>query len=229
MNCDEFKQWFQDHEDTELTIAASNHLKECSHCQQIYELDQRLEEKLKLLLEPLEPPELLKERLSQNLSETRYPWPQSITGWKKLGPALAMAAMVVFFLFPFNRTEHPFTSMAQIGQFAFTDHNYHGLGTYTEEKIKNIGIWSLEELGYEINYPKVPDGAKLVKVVKCKLGDCDTAHLIFNQGERRFSVYVFPEKEVGFSLEEERLYSLNVGMNLVKLWKTGNQVQVMIT
>ncbi len=230
MKCKEFKQWMQDHETVEMTDSIRDHLESCSKCQQIFILDQQLDEKLRSLLQPIEVPERLKERLDQNLSggagnlAVRY-----VMTWKKWVPALATAALLVFLLMPFIGRQDSFSSMDQLSQYAITDHTHHGLKDTSVSILNDLGAWAIDELGYSVSWPEVPGEAKLIGATKCRLGNCDTVHLIYSQKGSRFSVYVFSAKKADFKLAAGRVYSLKIGNHNVKLWKSGNQVQAMVT
>lgn len=229
MNCNEFKQWMQDHDTVEMTESVRNHLENCSKCQQIFTLDQRLDDKLRTLLQPVEVPELLRERLEQNLSGAGYRKRRYIMTWKKFVPALAAAALLVFLLLPFTGRQGSFTSMDQLSQYAITDHTNHGIKDSSVSDLNDLGAWAMKELGYSISWPELPGEAKLIAATRCRLGNCDTAHLIYSQMNAIFSVYIFSEKQAGFNLAAGRVYSLKIGKHTVKLWKSGDQVQAMVT
>ncbi len=228
MTCSEFREWFQDHESDEITDSIQAHLTECDKCLQIYELDQRLETKLKNNFEQLEVPERLQKRLQQNMAG-RSRWIVQPHLLRKIAaPALAIAAMLVLFLFPMASDNSSFASMDELGQLAISDHLNHGIEGCTSEAILDLPAWSQKELGYKVNTPELPEGAKLLAVAVCRLGDCDTAHLMYSRGTERFSVFVFPEKEAGFRLAAGRSYSLDFGNHQVTLWQSGEQIQAMV-
>jgi len=229
MKCKEFKQWMQDHETVEMTDSVRDHLESCSNCQQIFTLDQQLDEKLRTLLQPVEVPELLRERLDQNLSGAGYRKRRYGMSWKKWVPVLATAALLVFLLLPFVGRQNSFSSMDQLSQYAITDHTNHGLMDISVSVLNDLGAWAIDELGYSVSWPEVPGEAKLIGATKCRLGNCDTVHLIYSQMDTRFSVYVFSEKKAAFSMAAGRVYSLKIGKHNVKMWKSGNQVQAMVT
>lgn len=228
MTCSEFRQWFQDHESDEITEAVQAHLAQCDKCQQIFELDQVLETKLKTNLEQLEVPERLLERLEQNMAGgSSWVVPPHLLR-KIAAPALAMAAMLVLFLFPLDSENSSFASMDELGQLAISDHLNHGIQGCTSDAILDLPAWSQKELGFKIKAPELPEGAKLLAAAICQLGDCDTVHLMYSRGTERFSVFVFPEKEAGFKLAMGRSYSLDFGNHEVTLWQTGEQIQAMV-
>jgi len=228
MTCSEFRQWFQDHESDEITDSIQAHLAECDKCLQIYELDQRLETKLKSNFEQLEVPERLQKRLQQNMAG-RSRWIVQPHLLRKIAaPALAIAAMLVLFLFPMASENSSFASMDELGQLAISDHLNHGIQGCTSEAILDLPAWSQKELGYKVNAPELSEGAKLLAAAVCRLGDCDTVHLMYSRGLERFSVFVFPEKEAGFKLASGRSYSLDFGNHQVTLWQSGEQIQAMV-
>lgn len=228
MTCREFRQWFQDHESDEMTEFVRVHLAQCGKCQQIYELDQMLETKLQGNLEKLEVPERLWERLEQNMAG-RSRWIIDPHLLRKVAvPVLAMAAMLVFFLFPMVLENSSFASMDELGQLAISDHLNHGVQGCTSEAILDLPSWSQDELGYKVDAPELPEGAKLLAAAICRLGDCDTVHLMYSRGAKRFSVFIFPEREAAFTLAAGRSYSLDFGNHQVTLWQTGEQIQAMV-
>lgn len=229
MKCKEFKQWMQEHETVEMTESVRDHLESCSNCQQIFTLDQQLDKKLRTLLQPVEVPELLRERLDQNLSGAGYRNRRYFISWKKWVPALATAAVLVFLLLPFVGRQNSFSSMDQLSQYAITDHTNHGLKDTSIAVLNDLGAWATDQLGYSVRWPEVPGGAKLIGATKCRLGNCDTVHLIYSQMGRRFSIYVFSEKKAAFSMAAGRIYSFKIGKHNVKMWKSGNQVQAMVS
>jgi hypothetical protein len=229
MKCKEFKQWMQDHETVEMTDSVHDHLESCSNCQQIFTLDQQLDEKLRTVLQPVEVPELLRERLDQNLSGAGYRKRRYVMSWKKWVPALATAALLVFLILPFTGRESSFSSMDQLSQYAITDHTNHGLKDTSVFDLNDLGAWAIDELGYSVSWPEVPGEAKLIGATKCRLGNCDTVHLIYSQMGSRFSIYVFSEKKAAFSMAAGRVYTLKIGKHNVKMWKSGNQVQAMVS
>ncbi len=229
MTCNEFKLWFQDHELDEMTGAIRSHLAVCDRCQKIFALDQKLETKLRNSLASLEVPPRLNERLAQNsFSHSRWRVkPHRIR--RALVPALAMAAMLALVLFPFAWQESSFASMNEVAQLAIQDHRSHGIEGCSGSTVSDLKAWSLHKLGYSVTKPKVPEGAVLLAVSKCKLGDCETVHLMYSHKDKQFSVFIFPQKEADFSLTSGSSYSLEFGNYKVKLWQTGSQIQVMVT
>ncbi len=118
--------------------------------------------------------------------------------------------------------------MDELGRLAIIDHTSHGTEGCSSEAVLDIGAWSLKELGYRVNQPAVPEGTELLAVTKCRLGDCDTVHLIYSREGRKFSIFIFPEKEVGFTMVAGRSYSLDFGEHQVRLHKAEGQVQAMV-
>jgi len=228
MTCSDFRQWFQDHELEEMSEVVRKHLLQCDKCRNVYELDQQLEEKLKANFEQLAVPERLQKRIEQNMAG-RGRWIMQPHLLRKIvAPALALAAMLIFFLFPLLSENSSFASMDELGQLAISDHLNHGIQGCTSEAILDLPAWSLKELGFKVDAPLLPKGAKLLAAAICRLGDCDTVHLMYSRGTERFSVFIFPEKEAGFKLASGRSYSLDFGRHQVTLRQTGEQIQAMV-
>lgn len=227
MTCNDFKQWFQDHESEEMTDAIRKHLATCDTCNLIFGLDQSLESKLRNNIEQQEVPRRLLERLDQNMhSNRRWPLhPQLIK--RTLAPALAMAAMLLIFLLPSGGS---FASMDEVGSLAIADHDSHIDKPCSEGIPEDLGSWSEEQIGLSLSAPKLPfSGSKLVGVSKCRLGECDTMHLVYSRNGKRFSVFIFPAKEVRFSLVNHRNYSLEYEEHRVTIWQSGKQIYAMVS
>ncbi len=229
MTCNEFRQWFQDHESDEMTDSIRGHLSNCATCRDMFDLDRKLETKLRTNFVQLEVPARLQERLDQNLGSNNLPRIEPRWIRRAVVPALAMAAMLVLFLFPMGYDNSSFGTMDELGRLAIVDHLSHGTEGCSSTAQLDLAAWSEQEVGYRVNMPEVPEGAELLAASKCRLGDCDTVHLIYSLGEEHFSVFVLPKKEAGFKLEQEKFYSLNFGEHQVRLWRSGGQIQAMVT
>ncbi len=228
MTCETFRQWFLDHESDEMTDAIRAHLAECDKCQQIFALDQALEKKLHNSFEQLEVPARLQKRLDQNMRGNSR-WLVQPRRFRQIaGPVLAIAAMLVLFLFPYASEKSSFASMDTVGQLAISDHLSHGTKGCNSSALLDLESYSLRELGYAVKPPTVPEGAKLLAAAKCRLGDCDTLHLMYSLNDKPFSVFVFPEAEAEFKLAAGRSYALDFGNHQVTLWQTGQQIQAMV-
>ena len=230
MKCEEFKIKFSgsdtDESDPGLTATEREHLEKCKSCSKLMKLDQELDAVIREELQQIEVPERVKEKLRQNMSaETGSPQ-VSIFKWVAV-PALAMAAMLVIFLLPHGGS---FSSMDDIGQLAITDHESH-LGRACNKGIPaDLAAWGKETIGLAITAPALPFAdSELIGVSKCVLGDCETAHLIYVRNGKRFSVFIFPEKEAEFSLHKDRNYTLDFENHRVTIWKSKQQVYALVT
>ncbi|MEN8199262.1 MAG: hypothetical protein ABFR63_04225 [Thermodesulfobacteriota bacterium] len=136
--------------------------------------------------------------------------------------------MLVLFLFPFGSQTSSFASMDELGRLAIVDHLSHDSKGCSSSALLDLGVWSLKELGYRVNQPEVPEGAELLAASKCRLGECDTVHLMYRRGEEYFSVFVFPKDEADFALASGKSYSLDFGDHRVTLQQRGGQIQAMV-
>ncbi len=229
MTCKKFRQWFQDHESDEMTDTVRTHLVDCEQCRQLFALDQELETKLRASFTELEVPQRLQERLDQNMRGSKN-LPHIDLYWvrRAVVPALAMAAMLALVLLPMGNDASSFASMDELGRLAIVDHMSHDTEGCSSTALLDLAAWSKQELGYKVDKPATPEGAKLLAASKCRLGDCDTVHLIYSRGEERFSVFVLPKNEAEFKLALGKSYSLDFGEHQVKLWRTGGQIQAMV-
>ncbi len=212
--------------DHKFTASELEHLEKCASCSKLIKLDQELDLIICEELQQIEVPDRVKEKLRQNMT-TKAGSPQhSALKWVAV-PGLAIAAMLVFFLFPHGGS---FASMDEIGQLAITDHESH-LGRACNKGIPaDLAAWGKETIGFAITAPALPfTDSELIGVGKCILGDCDTAHLTYVRNGKRFSVFIFPAKETTFSLHKNRNYTLDFDNYRVTIWKSKRQVYALVT
>lgn len=230
MKCEEFRRKFSESDaagdDRGFTASEREHLEKCASCQAFMKLDQELDAVIREELQQLKVPERVKEKLRQNMISEGSSPRVSILKWAAV-PALAMAAMLVIFLLPRGGS---FASMDDIGQLAIADHESH-LGRACNKGIPvDLAAWGKETNGLAITAPVLPfTDSELIGVSKCTLGDCETAHLTYIRNGKRFSVFIFPEKEAGFSLHKERNYTLDFDNYRVTIWKSKQQVYALVT
>ena len=228
MSCKEFQGRFQAGDAhtpaMELSEAEQMHLESCDSCRQMVELDTVLEQTIRAGLKQVEVPEQLQSRLQQNLGAAR---PRKGVSFLRVSiPVAAVAAMLLIFLFPHGAS---FTSMDEIGQLAIVDHESHLGQSCSKGLPEDLAVWGKEHIGMAISRPTLPPGSKLISVSKCTLGDCDTAHLRFSRDGKIFSVFIFPEKEAGFSLADNRNYTLDFSRHKVIIWKSNHQVFALVS
>jgi anti-sigma factor RsiW len=222
MNCETFQKSVTENDAHELDSAEQNHLQECEQCQTFVKLDEKLVSLIRKNLAQIAVPEHLKSSLKANLNDQK----NGTYGFLKWAPAMAMAGMLIFFLIPQGGS---FASMDEIGQLAITDHEFHQGKSCSKGIPEDLSAWGKESIGFSITLPELPfRDYELIGVSKCRLGDCDTAHLIYERNGKRFSVFIFPEKEAAFSLHASRNYTLDFDSYQVSIWKTNTQVYALV-
>lgn len=232
MKCEDFKRKLSGSDaaetNQELTKTMREHLETCESCNKFMKLDEQLDTVIREEFQQVEVPERIKERLQQNLMANVTTPQVSVLKWLKVAaPALAMAAMLVIFLLPDRGS---FASLDDVGQLAITDHESH-LGRACNKGLPaDLTVWGKETIGLAITAPELPfPDSELIAVSKCTLGDCDTAHLTYVRNGKRFSVFIFPEKEAAFSLHKDRNYTLDFENYRVTIWKSKRQVYALVT
>ena len=231
MKCEEFRRKLSGSETVEsnqrLTDTEREHLENCESCSKLVKLDEQLNTVIREELQQVEVPERVKERLQQNLMADVTAPQVSVVKWLKVAvPALAMAAILVIVLLPGGGS---FASMDDVGQLAITDHESH-LGRACKKGLPaDLAAWGKEAIGLAITAPELPfPDSELIAVSKCTLGDCDTAHLTYVRDGKRFSVFIFPEKEAAFSLYKGRNYTLDFENYRVTIWKSKQQIYALV-
>ncbi len=95
---------------------------------------------------------------------------------------------------------------------------------------QDLAAWGKENIGIQITAPELPfANARLIEVSKCTLGDCATAHLVYMDNGKRFSVFIIPENEADFTLSSKRKYTVEIDGHQVKIWKVDHQVYALVT
>ena len=230
MKCEEFKKRFSGSDtapsNEKLTASEREHLEKCESCSRFMQLDKQLDTAIREEMQQVEVPTHVLEKLEQNMSAAAISPKSSILKWAAL-PALAMAAMLVIVLLPNGGS---FSNMDDIGQLAILDHESH-LGRACSKGIPaDLAAWGKENIHFAITAPVLPfTDSELIAVSKCTLGDCETAHLTYLRNGKRFSVFIFPEKEADFSLHKNRNYTLDFDSYRVTIWKSKRQVYALVT
>ena len=201
-------------------------MQNCDDCRKIIALDLELEKVLHEQFHQVEVPAQVRKKIEQNIPDKDGFTKSMLFRWSFV-PALAIAAMLVIFLFPFNGS---FASMDELGMLAIADHESHIDRPCTKGIPENLSAWGEDTIGLRITRPVLPfSDCELIGVSMCRLGDCYTAHLLYNRNGEKISVFIFPEKEANFSLVADRNYSLEYGPHRVTIWKTNNQIYAMVT
>jgi len=230
MKCEEFKKIFSESDaarsDQTFTTDEIEHLQTCESCSSLVNLDLELDAVIRKEFKQEEVPARVKEKLRQNMTNDAGGSLHSAI-IRVAVPALAMAAMLIIFLLPHGGS---FASMDHIGQLAIADHESHLGHACTKGVPVDLAAWGRETIGLAISVPVLPfAGSELIAVSKCTLGDCETAHLTYVRDGKRFSVFIFPVKEAGFSLHTDRNYTLDFEKYQVTIWKSKQQVYALVT
>ncbi len=231
MTCSEFKEWLVEKEfaDQKATASAHSHMRNCSDCRKIYELDGELEAIIRADMVSVEPPASLQRKIDAGLRPATikkvlyFPW--------NLAPALAVAALVVLLLNPFSSEENRpgFNSMDQVSQVVLQDHLRHVPMSFAAAEVSDVEAWFAKVHNIVFTMPQLTQqGYTLVGGRKCQLGECDAVYLLYDKDGKRVSVFILPESDIKFPMTEGQQYGVQIAQSNVKLWKNGGQVHALV-
>lgn len=231
MICLEFKEWLVDKEfaDQETTGQARLHMKKCSDCRALYDLDAELDSIIRADMLTEEPPASLLRKIDAGINQAKIkksfglPW--------SLVPILATAALVMLFLNPFATPHHDsvFQSMDEVSQMALQDHLRHVPMAFEADEVKDVVGWFSEMYNITFTMPNLDQqGYTLVGGRKCQLGKCDVVYLLYAKDGRRVSVFILPESDISFPMTRGQNYAVQIAQNEVMLWKDGGQVHALV-
>jgi anti-sigma factor RsiW len=231
MTCSEFKTWLVEKEfvDTEATVVARSHMHNCEDCRSLYKLDAELESIIRTYMLTDEPPAGLLRKIDAGIKLARmkkvfsFPW--------NIGPALAIAALVMLFMYPFHVKELTpgFHSMDQVSQVVLQDHLRHVPMSFVAEDVVDVEGWFAAVHNIAFTMPDLDqEGYSLVGGRKCELGQCDAVYLLYAKDGKRISVFILPESDIKFPMTEGQSYGVQIAQSRVKLWKGSGQVHAMV-
>lgn len=231
MICMEFKEWLIDRDFAEAgkSSAARSHMQNCPECRKLYELDEELEGLIRREMIPVAAPDSLTKKIEMgiNRSAPRKVW---AFPWQAV-PALAIAALLVVFLNPFqdHHSRHGFSSFEELGRVALQDHVSPAGMAFVAHEVADIPAWYEAKMGLAISLPDLVErGYTLVGGRVCKLGKCKAAYLIYMRGNQKASLFILPAGDAKMAMEPGRSYSLTMNGNEFEFWKAHGQLHTLI-
>lgn len=227
MKCEEFATWLEnrDTHDVSESDRAQKHVSECEFCRELLKKDEILDQFItrSMTAQPL--PEGLRGRLDLCLDQ-----PVSQRSRKGLMASIAALCIVISLFYVFNDRHHQFTTMDELGTFALADHNDHSQRTTIFESVGDAGKWLAANGGNSTLPPLQLIAGYTVKGARfCKLGYCRAVHMIYEKNGKMVSVFVVENNDVGFHLEQGKVYSIAIGENSVKMLREKNTVYAVVT
>ena len=230
MKCAEFKEWFMDHDSSgQMERVAKAHLEECEDCKRLSEIDHRLDAVLSKSIVMEEVPDHLRAQLYLNLEQktVKSKFPLVKVFQKYWAPAMAVAMMFIFMLYPFSPEN--INSLDAMSQFAIKDHQDNMEMAFKASDVSDVPAWFAKNTNLIIEMPKLPgSGYTLVGGRKCTLGACSAAYLLYTKNGRRISLFIIDIDDISASLEPGKKYKIETASNTVSVWNDDDQVYAMV-
>ncbi len=232
MTCLEFKEWLIDRDFAEADNAsvARSHMQKCPECRKLYELDEELEGLIRREMIPVEAPPRLGKKIERGINSTTTARVFTFH-WQQLLPALAIAALFLFMLNPFqdHHRRHGFTSFDELGRVALQDHVSTEALAFVAHEVADVPAWYEDKMGYAISLPDMTGrGFTLIGGRICKLGNCKAAYLTYRYDNKKVSLFILPAGDANFAMEPDRSYTLTMNGNEFEFWKTQGQLHTLI-
>ncbi len=228
MDCTTFTNWLENRDMHDVSVAdkALKHSANCHECSRKLDIDEQLDRLIREAMKPVDIPELLLKRVDMSLDQVK----SSDSGMKYswFGGAAALAVVVVLMVTVFFSSSPSIMSMDELGKYAISDHFGHGNEVLVVDRINDLQ--TLE--GVSVNERQIAramhEKYQFVGARICPLGECLAVHLVYNNDDKRVSLYVVRKKDVGFSMIDDREYTVTLESKMVKFWKKGDYVFAMV-
>jgi anti-sigma factor RsiW len=228
MECCGFKEWLTNKEilDEGVEVTAREHLEKCERCNKLYMLDSQIEAQIKEGLEQEDPPDGLLARIEMNIQAEKEGEFVKRFPWKRLLPAVAVAALLLIILNPFARR---FSSVEEIGTLAVESHLKNLAMTFKAGEVVDVPRWFEDKLGFEVSMPDLERrGLLFLGGRECKLDRNDVAYLFYEKEGEKVSLFLIDPEDLSFNLEPARTYYMSARGCDVKVWRERNRVYAMV-
>lgn len=227
MKCERFSAWLENRDTYDVSEAdkAYRHAAECKGCGRMLKQDEILDRFIARSLAPESMPEGLRNRIDLSLQRS-----VPHRSRRNVLAALFAVCLVVVAVFAFNMGQQQFGSMDELATFALADHRDHGQRVAIFEPVVDAGVWLAANMESDISPPPQLVKGYTVKAARfCRLGHCRAVHMLYEQNGKLVSVFVVGAEEVGFHVEQGRIYLLTVEGHSVRLYKQKNEVYALVT
>ena len=222
MNCTNFTSWLENRDTHDLSEAdrAMKHASQCAHCKDLLQKDEELELFVAKMFQYEKMDEQLYSKIDRGLMA-----PRRRRQYRGGVAALFALALVVVLFFAFSFSPGNFGSIDELGKYVVQEHLEHGRLTPLFEKIGNVEEWGREKLQAPFNVNTMPAGdMKIVGGRICTIKSCNFAHLLYQDKQELYSLFVTSGEEIGFFMEPGRMYSLTISGVELHIWQQEKMV-----
>ncbi len=237
MNCKDVKSRLADPEFVDGSMEApalKEHLKKCTTCRQLYNLDATLDGEIKKALKPPAMPEHLMESLEmtvaqemtdkKSLSECRPFFKKGMI--KFAAPALAVAILLIAILMPLGKNGF---NLEEIGRLAVKDHIKQLPMTFQAGLVPDIPAWFKGVLDFGIAMPTLEvEALGFLGGRKCHLGKSDVAYLMYSRNNDRVSLFIVNPADLAVKVTQATSYQTVEEGCKVKMWAENSLLYVMV-
>lgn len=103
--------------------------------------------------------------------------------------------------------------------------------THPVDSVSNLSGWLKKYAGFSASLPAEfsLDELELFGVRICIIENCQTVHLVYNDGSGFVSLYIVDATQVPATLKEGKMYSVSQKGLHIKMWRENNQVYALIS
>jgi len=222
MNCANFTSWLGNRDTHDLSEAdrAMKHASQCTHCKDLLQKDEELELFVAKMFQYEKMDKHLYSQIDRGLMVPR----RKRRRWGGVAALLTMAIVAVVF-FAFSFPPGNFGSMDELGKYVVQEHLEHGRITPLFEQIENVEEWGRKNLqvSFHVN-TMVAGDMKIVGGRICSIKNCDFAHLLYQDKQELYSLFVTSGDEIGFFMEPGRMYSITISGVDLHIWQREKMV-----
>jgi hypothetical protein len=230
MNCHDFKDWLvsRDIQKNGLEEKAREHVMFCEECKKIAAIDSLIEDRIRICLCRVDPPIEFSAILEMDLRSAVREKNATLFSWKKLVPALAIAAVLLAIVF--NPLSGRIKSLDQFSSLALANHLDPDLKpVFRAGDIPDASGWFSDKLGFPVFLPKYNiQGSTFLGGRECLLDKKKAAYLFYEIRGKRVSLFIIHARDLSIPLKGERVYNVSDKEHDVKVWKEGDLVFALV-
>lgn len=222
MNCTQFTSWLENRDTHDISEAdrAMKHASQCIHCKGLLQKDEELELFVAKMFRYQKIDKQLYSKIDRGLMV-----PRRKRQYRSGVAALCAMVVVAVIFFAFSFSPGNFGSINELGKYVVQEHLEHGRVTLLFEQIGNVEEWSREKLQDSFSVNTFPVGdMKIVGGRICSIKNCNFAHLLYQDKQDLYSLFVTSGKEIGFLMEPGRMYSLTISGVDLHIWQRDRMV-----
>lgn len=229
MDCVKFTNWLENRDTFDLSVAdkALKHAATCPDCSAKLQLDEQLDVLIVNALRAEEAPGSLRDKI--DISLDGFTEKKSKGSYRLYGIFSAVMAAMFIFVMAFTLTSSPPTQdLKDMGKYVVYDHGHHGDEILMVENPSDLYRLGDIQVDYAVVKKQIPQDFTFVGARICPLGDCEAVHLVYNQKDKRFSVYMIKTSDVDFTLPSGKRFTVEAEGQVVDFWRDGGYIYAMI-